>query len=459
MQAAVSAAATFDTVLSGLSLSSGALVPAFDPTVTDYTATSLTSLVPVQVTATTASASASIAIDGMAATSGVPATLTLAPRQDIVVTVRGSDDVKRDYVIHYVPPDLPNWSVWSDGRGGSEKVLLTPANKYLLAVDRGGAPVYYRSFAPEAASDFERHRLPSGELVYTALSGTGYTAWTLGTTHVFDATFREIAQVQLLPNRGHGALPSEAHDFVVLGDEHYLAMSYVQRTVDLHDLADGWSDAAPVMHGVVQEIDHGSVVFEWDSADVPSLYADSTDGNGFTSNTVSDYLHLNSIAVDPRDSNFVFSLRHTNSIVKVDRKSGKILWTLGGREDQFGLTLGQYFFHQHHVRVQDDGSLLVFDNGNGAHQTRVVSLVLDEAKHHVLDFQVVAEKPMDQPQSLFMGSATRFGSSRELIGWGGWSEIPAQAPPSVTELVDGTPSWTLTFASPNVYSYRALPID
>src|ERR1039458_9680485 len=50
------------------------------------------------------------------------------------------------------------------------------------------------------------------------------------------------------------------------------------------------------------------------------------------------HLHLNSIDIDPSDGNFILSFRHTSSIVKVDRHTAAILWTLGGTEDQYGLT-------------------------------------------------------------------------------------------------------------------------
>ena len=145
--------------------------------------------------------------------------------------------------------------------------------------------------------------------------------------------------------------------------------------------------------------------------------------------------------------------------MKIDRATGKILWTLGGAEDDFHLADGQRFSHQHHARVQSDGSLTVFDNGNNAHPTRVISFVLDEEEREVKDFSVIYTKPADEPQTTFMGSAVRLDAARYLFGWGGWSTLPnAAPPPSVTELVDGTPAWSLTFDVANVYSYRALPL-
>lgn len=189
---------------------------------------------------------------------------------------------------------------------------------------------------------------------------------------------------------------------------------------------------------------------------MPSLYADSIDGNAFTSSADSDYVHMNSIQVDPADGNFIVSFRHTSSIIKLDRKTGAILWTLGGASDDFGLTPEQSFSHQHHVRKLGDGTLLLFDNGNYAHPTRVMSFALDEAQKTVTSSEVVYERPDDQGDTTFMGSAFLMAPSRYIIGWGGRT-APNLAGPAVTEIVDGAPVWSLTFTSPTVFSYRATP--
>ena len=154
----------------------------------------------------------------------------------------------------------------------------------------------------------------------------------------------------------------------------------------------------------MQEIDHDRAVFEWDSESVPSLYVDSTSGDTFGPTGLNDYLHMNSMDIDPADGNFVFSFRYADAVVKIDRKTGQILWTLGGKEDQFGLTAAQKFSWQHFARVQADGSLMIFDNGNNAHQTRIVRFVLDEANKRVTSFTDVYDKPATQPQTTYMGS-------------------------------------------------------
>jgi hypothetical protein len=458
----VGADAAATALLSGLTVSTGSLVPSFDPNVFDYQLTSLNSLFPVSVTATACNCAAGLSIRGTPATSGVPASFTLGAGETFTVVAQGAGGGSVTYSLHYTPASLPAYTVATadPDEVGSEPILLSLAN-FAFLVDRSGALIYYRDFSPQGAENFQRHVLPSGATVYSTLVGTSAGSWTLGVNHLMDAQFQDIGDVQILANRAHGALPSEGHDFLLLDDQHYVAETYIQRTVDLSGLNPSWSATATVMNAIVQEVDHGVVKFEWDSADVPSLYTDSTEENTFKTGTVCDYLHLNALAVDPTDQNFVFSLRHTNSIVKVDRTTGQILWTLGGAEDSFGLTADQAFFHQHHVHFQADGSLAVFDNGNNGpgqptHQTRVLTFVLDEVNHVVKDFEVVYGKPDDEPQTQFMGSATQLDSDRYLIGWGGWRT--ADIEPAVTEIVDGIPVWNLTFTSPNVFSYRALPI-
>lgn len=444
-------------LLSGLQVSTGILRPPFDPATTDYDVTSLNSLFPVTVTATTTDASARLSIHGAAGKSGVPTSFTLHPREDIHVVVSAAGRAATTYTVHYVPSDFPTYTTQSSAGAGTEDVLFTPDGQYALEVDRSGAPLYYRTFLPNDVGNFQRVTLPTGAVQYAATVGIADArGWTLGADHVMDDHFQDVTDVRLLAYAAHGALDAEGHDFRILGDQHTVAMAYVQRTLDLSTLNPAWSASALVMSAVMQEIDHGNVLVEWDSANVPSLYADSTTENAFGPSMISDYLHLNSIDVDPADGNFVVSFRHTSSIVKLDRHTAKIVWTLGGKEDQFALAADQVFSFQHDVRMQPDGSMTVFDNGNNAHQTRLLSFRLDEANHKVSAFQVLYTKPASQPPTGLMGSITPLSSGRLFVGWGGW--YTSDIEPAATEIVGGAPVWSLQFSTPSIYSYRALPV-
>ena len=148
---------------------------------------------------------------------------------------------------------------------------------------------------------------------------------------------------------------------------------------------------------------------------------------------------MNAISIDPSDGNFLCSFRNFNSILKIDRETGEIRWTLGGLEDEFGLTDDQQFHRQHNVSVTEDGYLMMFDNGcllsvnNYPKQTseekaaldaqsfsRVLKFKLDEENRKILDCK---EYIIEDFYSASLGSAQVMDNETDtiLIGWGGKS--------------------------------------
>jgi len=76
-----------------------------------------------------------------------------------------------------------------------------------------------------------------------------------------------------------------------------------------------------------------------------------------------DYVHINS--VDPRGGEEVLlSSRNTWTIYDVDKRSGAILWRLGGDRSSFSLGPGTHFYWQHDAEFQPGGLISVFDNGS-----------------------------------------------------------------------------------------------
>jgi outer membrane protein assembly factor BamB len=98
-----------------------------------------------------------------------------------------------------------------------------------------------------------------------------------------------------------------------------------------------------------------------------------------------DYSHANTIEPDPADGGLIVSCRNMNSLVKVDRKTGEIVWRLGVGGD-FEMAPADLFYHQHSPELQPNGNILLFDNGTGRPQehggqySRAIELELDQAK-------------------------------------------------------------------------------
>lgn len=85
-----------------------------------------------------------------------------------------------------------------------------------------------------------------------------------------------------------------------------------------------------------------------------------------------DWMHSNSIFFDPRDGNFVISVRHQDWALKIDYANGagtgNILWRMGVDGDFTFNNLDNdpfpWFSHQHDVGFESNGVLTLFDNGN-----------------------------------------------------------------------------------------------
>jgi hypothetical protein len=135
---------------------------------------------------------------------------------------------------------------------------------------------------------------------------------------------------------------------------------------------------------------------------------------------VQDYAHLNSLFVDPKDQNLIISFRNLNEIIKVDRKTGAIIWRLGGPFSDFAETSDQKTVRQHDATLADGGAtLLVFDNGEAKLRpvTRIVEYKLDEAAKKITSFTA-----MNVPTGIFsgyMGSVQKIGDNYFVDGGSG----------------------------------------
>lgn len=96
-----------------------------------------------------------------------------------------------------------------------------------------------------------------------------------------------------------------------------------------------------------------------------------------------DYSHSNTIEPDFRGDSLYLSCRNMNSVLKINRAGGEIIWRLGENGD-FQMEATDRFYHQHSPELQPNGNLLIYDNGTGrpdevgGEYSRAVELELDE---------------------------------------------------------------------------------
>ncbi len=83
-----------------------------------------------------------------------------------------------------------------------------------------------------------------------------------------------------------------------------------------------------------------------------------------------DWTHANGVEVDEASNTLIISIRHLDAVIGLRWKdddaglAGELLWHSGPSGD-LELVSGEWHLHQHAPELQSDGTLLLYDNGNG----------------------------------------------------------------------------------------------
>jgi len=94
-------------------------------------------------------------------------------------------------------------------------------------------------------------------------------------------------------------------------------------------------------------------------------------------------MHSNSIQVAPTGV-ILMSVRHLDTVIAISPQFDRIAWRIGRFNSDFSFPdPSDKFYHEHYVRMLDNGNLLLLDNGNGRPAaeggvyTRALELALD----------------------------------------------------------------------------------
>jgi len=234
----------------------------------------------------------------------------------------------------------------------------------------------------------------------------------------------------------------------VLGDIHEFALTQ-RGTALMTTVRTITAGGRPVTDGGFQELDLRThrVLLDWHSVGHVPL-SDSYAKLPRKPDVPYDFFHVNSIAQDA-DGNLLVSARNTQTVYKVGRRTGRIIWRLGGKHSDFILGRWARFAWQHDARRQPDGTIRIFDNGAAPKvhpQSRVIFLHLNRRTRRARLLRSVVHHPAIV--AINQGNAQALPRGHLLVGWG--------HDPHVTEYnARGRVVLDLRFAG-RVDSYRAL---
>jgi hypothetical protein len=349
--------------------------------------------------------------------------MLLAPRAVVGAYAVSSDDA---LVSHYSSrPDLspPVVAVTTSAPTVADGTIFLapftgPGGYGPLIVDDAGEPVWFRPSSALLAHNFRVQTL-AGKPVLTWWEGKVVDGYWQGECVIADSSYTVLRRIST-------TFITEQHEFVITSRNTALISAINVVPADLSTY--GASAGGKLIEGVFQEIDlaTGKVLLDWhssDHVDPGESYMPATDAW--------DYFHLNSAGVD-QEGDLLVSARHTSAIYKLDRKTGKVIWHLGGKKNEFVLGQGAAFAFQHDARSHPKGLLSLFDNGAASADTavestsRAIVLALDT---NAMTASLAQAFPNPHGSlSTAMGDMQLLPNGGWFIGWGTASELTEFSP-------------------------------
>jgi hypothetical protein len=308
-------------------------------------------------------------------------------------------------------------------RASNAKIFIGSKVSGATIFSSSGEPIW---FLPSRSMDLRPQNYRGRRVLTWFQAPTRGSGLKRNTYMIADRRYRTIKRVY--PGRG---LKADSHEFRLTPRGTAFVTAYKAERRDLRPV--GMSKNGAVSDSIAQEVDirTGRVVWEWRSLDhvpIRDTFAETPrrPGNPF------DYFHINSI-IDTPDGNVLISGRSTNAVYKVSRRTGRVIWTLGGKRSDFRMGKGARFSSQHDAQLHRNGLISIFDNGDSPviskpvrKQSRGVVLKLNfrrkTARVHRRFFH--PKKPLASTQA----NLQRLKGGNYFVGWGGVPLISEHGP-------------------------------
>lgn len=342
-----------------------------------------------------------------------------------------------------LPSDFPARALLANDNPDSGFIFVSNIGRdagtpYIMILDNDAHPVFYRRM-PIQTWDFK-------------VQPTGYLTYIMENTPFFmvmDSTYTVIDSFSTM-----NGYYTEEHDFQMLDNGHVLIASYDYQLVDMSEVVPEGNPNAIVVGYVIQELDSNrNVIFQWRTWDHVEITEATNMGFG---GSYIDYVHGNTLELDS-DGNLLTSFRNMESLTKINRQTGEVIWRLGGVSNQFTIINDPIgWSRQHDIRRLPNGNISIYDNARLNSPPYNVSHASEYALDEVGMTCTLVWEYVNTPgvYGPFMGNAQRLSNGNTLIGWGG------RAPITITEArPDSTKAWEMTFSlydDHRVFSYRAF---
>jgi len=360
--------------------------------------------------------------------------------------------------VRCLPRDFPRFRFRRYQAGGPRLTFAQVGGNYATFFDRAGTPVWWMK---NGIPPLHPQALRDGTLSWLVRQ-PGTNGRTQGTNGRFAWAIRRLNGKVVRYVKGARNLLTDAHELMLLPNGNYLLNTFPRdRGLDLRPFG-GPARAVGRGSQVQMLTPRGRLVWKWHAGSHIALAETGRWWNMILKrNQPFDYLHFNS--AEPVGNSMVMSFRHLDAVYKINRRTGKVLWKLGGTPTSERLEVrndphGDFpFGGQHDARVNRRGILSVFDNATTLNRPpRVVRYRINEGAGTATMVNSFGDSMV--PLSSCCGSAQELPNGQWLVNWGGLGIIRK---PGIRNLIgaytpQGKPIFRLwTFGK---HMYRAQPV-
>jgi hypothetical protein len=211
----------------------------------------------------------------------------------------------------------------------------------------------------------------------------------------------------------------DLHEFT-LGHEGKEATAFVEvwKRTRANLTSVGGPTNGTVIDWIIQEVDikTNKVIWEWHA--LPHVPVSRTHQR-YSPGEPFDYFHLNSIQ-QLSDGRIIISARNTWAVYSIDRRTGKIVWQLGGKHSTLKQGPGANFEFQHDATLHANGLLTLFDDAAPPpqeKQSRALEIHVGLSKNKATLIHQYTHSPPTLAYG--EGSVQLLHNHNVFVGWGG----------------------------------------
>ena len=154
---------------------------------------------------------------------------------------------------------------------------------------------------------------------------------------------------------------------------------------------------------------------------------DHWDPNDLSVEPVGNWTHGNALDYDPVEDVYYLSMKNLESLAKIDRATGEVIWTMNGQLNQFDWGDSTLVQMHHQFEVIDEDSILFFENGSTDRgYSQAVEVEFDD---EAMTAQEVWTYSNDPPLFVFAkGDVHRFEDGNTQVVWSSSGQIQHVTP-------------------------------